>query len=165
MGTDNERWPERHRSHWRIRGRAPALTIGLLLASAALPLIAAPMTSTIALPKTADTGSFARYVPFADGREVIVRRGRERGFRYGLALSRRKVTLGDGAFEVVTYQALLSPPPLLPGHQPLSAAAARRYGPVIEVLFLPDAEVLIPRAPDGFTDAEVGKILDAVSVR
>jgi len=36
---------------------------------------------------------------------------------------------------------------------------------VSEVLFLPDAEVLIRRAPDGFTDAEVEKILAAISVR
>ena len=38
------------------------------------------MISTIALMKTADTGTFARYVPFDDQREVIVRRGRELGF-------------------------------------------------------------------------------------
>jgi hypothetical protein len=36
---------------------------------------------------------------------------------------------------------------------------------VSEVLFLPDAEVLIPRKPQGFTDAEVEKILSAIHLR
>lgn len=100
-----------------------------------------------------------------DRRELIVRRGEERGFWYGFEQGRRKVTVKGGEFELVTYQNRLSPPPLLPGKRPLSAAAAKQYEPVSEVLFLPDAEVLIPRAPDGFTDAEVEKILAAISVR
>jgi hypothetical protein len=34
----------------------------------------------------------------------------------------------------------------------------------IEVLFLPGPEVLIRREPNGFTDAEVEKILDAITL-
>jgi hypothetical protein len=122
------------------------------------------MMSTIELPTTAGTGSFARYVPFADRREVIVRCGKELGFRYGLELSRRKVKIADGVFELVRYQELLAPPPLLPGHRSLPAAAAKQYQPVVEVLFLPGAEVLIRREPNGFTDADVAKILDAITL-
>jgi len=131
----------------------------------ALDLGGSPVMSTIELATTADFGSFARYVPFGDRREVIVRRGEERGFWYGFEQGRRKVKVEGGEFELVKYQNRLSPPPLLPGKRPLSAAAAKQYEPVSEVLFLPDAEVLIPRAPDGFTDAEVDKILAAISVR
>jgi hypothetical protein len=123
------------------------------------------MTSIITLTKTADTGSFARYVPFGDTREVIVRRGKELGFRYGFEQSRRMVQVRGGEFALVTYQELLSPPPLLPGQEPLSAGAVKQYEPVFEVLFLPDAEVLIPREPNGFTDVEVERILGAISVR
>ena len=120
------------------------------------------MTSTIELPKTTDTSSFARYVPFRDTREVIVRRGKELGFRYGFEQGRRMVQVQGGEYALVTYQELLSPPPLLPGQEPLPAQAAKQYEPVFEVLFLPDAEVLIPREPNGFTDAE--RILKAISV-
>jgi hypothetical protein len=162
MGTCKQRRLGRHGSRGHVVGRALALIVGLALAFA---LIGAPMTSTIKLPKTAGTGSFARYVPFADRREVIVRRGEELGLRYGLELGRRKVKVEGGEFELVKYQELLSPPPLLPGQKPLSAEAAKQYKPVFEVLFLPDAEVLIPREPRGFTDAEVEKILPALSVR
>ena len=162
MGTCKQRRLGRHRSRGHVFGRALALTVGLALAPA---LIGAPMTSTIGLPKSADTGSFARYVPFDDRRQVIVRRGKELGFRYGLELGRRKVKVEGGEFELVKYQDLLHPPPRFPGQQPLSAEEAKRYKPVFEVLFLPDAEVLIPREPNGFTDAEVATILAAISVR
>ena len=64
-----------------------------------LLIAAAPMISTIELKKTADTGTFARYVPFDDQREVLVRRGKELGFQYGLEQSRRMVRVkgwGEG---------------------------------------------------------------------
>lgn len=146
----------------RIVGGVLVLIAGLVLAPA---LTGAPMTSAIELPKTANTGSFARYVPFGDRREVIVRRGKELGVRYGFEQGRRMVQIQGGEFALVTYQNLLSPPPLVPGQEPLSAEAAKQYEPVFEVLFLPDAEVLIPREPSGFTDAEVERILGAISVR
>ena len=124
-----------------------------------------PTTSTIALKKTADTGTFARYVPFEDQREVIVRRGKELGARYGGELGRRTVKVKGGEFPMVRYQAILSPPPMKPGGTPMSAEAAKRYKPISEVLVLPDAEVLIRRDPDGFSDAEVETILAAISVK
>ncbi|MEW5740015.1 MAG: hypothetical protein AB1938_13870 [Myxococcota bacterium] len=137
----------------------------LLSAVFAFAVTQAPMTSTIALKKTADTGTFARYVPFDDGREVVVRRGKELGFHYGLEQGRRKVKVRGGEFELVKFMAVLSPPPLAPGKKPLSPEAAKRYQPVSEVLFLPDAEVAIRREPDGFSEAEVAKILAAISVK
>jgi hypothetical protein len=124
-----------------------------------------PMTSTIELKKTADTGTFARYVPFDDQREVIVRRGKELGFQYGAELSRRTVKVKGGEFALVKYQAILSPPPMRPGQQPMSAEAAKNYKPISDVLVLPDAEVLIRREPGGFTDAELEKILAAITVK
>ena len=84
------------------------------------------MISTIALMKTADTGTFARYVPFDDQREVIVRRGRELGFQYGFELSRRRVKVKGGGFALVKCQAILSPPPMRAGQPPMSAEAAKK---------------------------------------
>ena len=60
------------------------------------------------------------------------------------------VQVRGGEFALVTYEDLLSPPPLLPGQEPMPAEAAKPYGPLFEVFYLPDAEVLIPREPDGF---------------
>jgi len=162
MNDVRDRHTDGDRSRGRIDARALALLVGLVFS---LALSGAPTRSIIELPKTADTGSFARYVPFGDTREVIVRRSSELGFPYGFVLSRRMVKVAGGEFELVKYRNLLSPPPLVPGQEPLSAEAAKHYAPVVEVLFLPDAEVLIPREPDGFTDAEVAKILAAISVR
>lgn len=112
---------------------------------------------------TADTGTFARYIPFGDQREVIVRRGKELGFDYGFEMSRRKVTIQGRKFDVVRSQATLSPPPMRPGGKPMSKEAAKQYQPESEVLYLPDAEILIRRVPEGFSDAEVEKILAAIS--
>lgn len=125
------------------------------------------LASTITLRAAVDTGTFARYLPF-DAREVTVRRGGEMGFHYGLELSRRRVRLDGGTFDLVRYRQILSPPISRPGEPPMSADAAQRYAPEGEVLYLPDAEVYIPRVPlrpDGFTDAEVQRILAAISVR
>ena len=122
------------------------------------------MRSRIDLRRTDDTGTFARYRPFRwDRREVIVRRGRELGFNYGLEQSRRQVMVQGTAFPLVRYVEILSPPPLEAGGVPLSPEAARSYRPEVDVLVLPDAEVLLVREPDGFTDAEVDKILAAIS--
>jgi hypothetical protein len=143
----------------------PMKTAWLILSLGATAALAgAPMTSTIALKKTADTGTFARYVPFDDAREVIVRRGKELGFQYGIELSHRKVKVRGGEFEVVRYQAILSPPPMKAGQKPMSEKAAANYQPISDVLVLPDAEVLIRREPDGFSDAEVERILAAISL-
>lgn len=122
-----------------------------------------PARSKLNLKCTADTGSFARYVPFDDGREVIVRRGKELGFNYGLEKSKRTVKVKGTEFKLVRYMQLLSPPPLRPGQKPLGPEAAKNYEPESEVLRLPDAEVLMRREPRGFSDAEVEKILAAIS--
>jgi hypothetical protein len=122
-----------------------------------------PAISRIALPSTVDTGVFARYVPFGDNREVIVRRGSQMGYRYGIESGRRIVTLHGRELWVVRSTAILSPPVLRPGERVMSAAAAKQYSPESEVLYLPDAEVLIRREPNGFSDAEVAKILAAIS--
>lgn len=118
-------------------------------------------SSVIALRKTADTGTFARYQPFDDNREVIVRRGRELGHDYGLSMRRRAVKVGGVDFELVTYQQILSPPVQVPG-QP-SLADSGQYRPISEVLYLPDAEVLIRREPNGFSSAELELILQAIT--
>ena len=147
------------------RCRAPFIALAALYGAVALAADKAPMPtrSRLNLKCTADTGTFARYVPFADAREVIVRRGREMGFRYGAEMSRRTVTVKGVEFTLVRYQAILSPPPMRPGQKPMSAEAAKHYKPESEVLRLPDAEVLLRRAPDGFSDEEVQKILEAIS--
>lgn len=123
------------------------------------------MTSTIALKKTTDTSTFARYMPFADGREVIVRRGTELGFRYGLELSRRLVKIGSGEFPLVRVISILSPPPMRLWRWLFWPGAAKQYKPISDVLFLPDAEVLLRRRPKGFSDAEVEQILQTISVQ
>lgn len=122
------------------------------------------MSSTFAFRKTTDTGTFARYTPFEDGRELVVRRGKTVGFHYGIERSRRKVNVDGRELELARFVSLLSPPPMHPGQQPLSAEAVKNDQPVSDVLFLPDAELLIPREPRGFTDAEVELILAAISV-
>jgi hypothetical protein len=122
-----------------------------------------PGKSRIALKCTADGDTFARYVPFGDQREVIVRRGKEMGFNYGSEKSRRMVTIKGHKFPLVRTQAILSPPPMHPGQKPMSKEAAKNYKPESEVLYLPDAEVLIRREPQGFSSAEVEKILAAIS--
>jgi len=116
------------------------------------------MLAPIALP----SASFARYEPFLDGRHIIVRRGKELGFRYGLELSRREIELGVARASLVRFRQLLSPPAATPGLQPLSAEALRAYVPESEVLYVPGAEVLIPREPIGFSDDEVTMILLAL---
>ena len=119
----------------------------------------------IAFPSTADSGKFARYAPFGDGREMIVRRGASTGYHYGFEKVKRRVKLEGGEFDLVTYESLLSPPALIPG-QAVIPDAGDNYGPVYDVLYLPEVEVMIPRRPvkRGFTDAEVGQILKGIRV-
>jgi hypothetical protein len=120
------------------------------------------LRSRIDLPKTFDNGTFARLVPFGDKREVIVRRGTELGGSYGLEQGRRVVTLGGVEVAIVRYHDLLSPPPLTAGMPPISDDS--NYRPVRDVVYLPDAEVLVDRGPTGFSDAELELILAAIIV-
>lgn len=117
----------------------------------------------IALPSTVDTGNFARFVPFGDGREVIVRRGRETGFHYGFEQSRRRVKLVGGEFDLIKYEGMISPPIMMAGQSP---GGDDDYHPVSDVLYVPGVEALIPRRPvrRGFTDDEVERILAAIRV-
>ncbi len=86
------------------------------------------------------------------------------GFSYGLELSRRMVEVDGRPFPLVRFRAILSPPFLMPGALPMDAEAAERYRPVFDVLFLADAETLMPREPDGFSDEEVEAILRGISL-
>ena len=61
----------------------------------------------IDMPATVDTGSFARYVPFGDKREVIVRRGAELGRSHGLPKGTRRVVVSALEFDRVTYQTVV----------------------------------------------------------
>jgi len=36
------------------------------------------------------------------------------------------------------------------------------YATLYDVVYLPDAEVLVDRGPDGFSDAEVEEVLEAI---
>ena len=122
-------------------------------------------TVEIAFPSTVDSGKFARYTPFGDGRELIVRRGASTGFHYGFEKVQRRVKLQGGEFDLITYESILSPPVLMPG-QAVIPDTEDSYRPVYDVLYLPEVEVMIPRRPvkRGFTDAEVGKILSGIRV-
>jgi len=121
-------------------------------------------TTSIRLPCTFRSDSFARYQPFGDGREVVVRRGKELGFHYGLETGRRTVVIDGVEVVVRRHLAVRSPPPLGPGRPPLAPGAAGRYRPESDVVVLPDAEVAIPRHPDGFSDDEVERILAAIAL-
>ncbi|MEO7035265.1 MAG: hypothetical protein ABI548_15190 [Polyangiaceae bacterium] len=102
---------------------------------------------------------FERKHPFGDSRQTFVRRGKELGHRYGMALERRDVQLGTNRFLMIRFRRLLSPPAANPKLKPLSAQALRGYSPETDVLFVPGAEIAIPREPAGFSDEEVQTIL------
>jgi len=120
-------------------------------------------TVEIALPCTKDTGTFARYVPFDDKREVIVRRGTAAGFNYGMERGHRRVSLDGREYEIVTYMAILSPPVHVPG-RPLLNDPEDSYHPEYDVLYVPGTEVMMQRRPasGGFNDAEGEQILKAI---
>ncbi len=126
-------------------------------------LVTSGRRSRVLLPNVYDNGSFARFVPFGDGREVIVRRGREIGSCvYGLEQSRRTVALGGLEVPVVRYQDILSPPVLPPGAAPIVDEG--QYRPISDVIHLPDAEILVRRSPKGFSDTEMERILAAIVI-
>lgn len=124
----------------------------------------ARVRSRIDLPRAAGNEHFARFVPFGDGREIVVLRGKELGKHHGLPQGSRRVRIERWELPLERSMTQLSPPPLMPGQQPMSWQAAKRYQPEMEVLYLPDAEVLIHREPDGFSDAEVQKIVAAITL-
>ena len=119
----------------------------------------------IGLPKTVDTGLFARYIPFNDKREIIARRGTATGHHYGFEQSHRPVNVSGREYEVVMYRNVLSPPPRVPA-QPLLDDPEDSYHPVYEVLYLPGVEVMFQRSPAsrGFSDAEIEHVLKAIRV-
>ena len=112
------------------------------------------MLAPIALPNA----PFTRYQPFADGRVIVVRRGNEPARHRGLEVSRRQLVLDGVRVTLVRFRQLLSPPAANPNIKPLSKEARCAYSPESEVLYLPGAEVSIPREPAGFTDDEVTAI-------
>jgi len=155
-----ERGPMPHITK-RIAGTAIAARFPLA-AVAQAPDELAPIRTRFELPVASEGPKFARLVPFNDGREVIVRRGSELGFAYGMASPRPPVVLAGIRVPVVHYLAILSPPVLAPGAKPMSAEAAAAYQPESDVYYLPDADLMIRRVPMGFSDAEVAKILAAI---
>lgn len=123
-----------------------------------------PARSLIHLRCIADTGTFARYVPFADERQIVVRRGAALGHDYGLQEpGDRSVTISGIVVTITRHTQILSPPVLEPGNAPMPGAEHFDH-PEFEVLRLPDAEVLIQRSPDGFSDEEVIQILAAITI-
>ena len=122
-------------------------------------------TVKIDLPSSVDTGTFARYIPFNDKREIIVRRGPATGHHYGLIQNNRGVTISGREHQLVTYRNTLSPPVRRPG-EPLLNDAEDSSHPVYDVLYLPDVEVMIQRSPAsrGFTENEVAQILKAIHI-
>jgi len=112
------------------------------------------------LPCTYDNGSFARYTPFGDRREVIVRRGIEMGTcAYGIEEGTRTATIAGEQVRVTRYHQLLSPPPWTPGAAPVDPSA---YANTSDVVYLPDAELLLDRGVEGFSDEEVERVLSAI---
>ena len=66
-------------------------------------------------------------------------------------------------YDFITYEGILSPPPHQPG-QPFHPEADAWYHPTYDVLYLPGTEVMIPRKPRGFSEGEVQRILQSMSV-
>ena len=130
------------------RGDDRSSTPALLQAPPASPTLVPPKAPTtpgsvdIALPKTVDTGQFARYVPFGDKREVIVRRGAALGHRYGRLLKNRRLTVSGAEYDFATYQDILSPPPHQPG-QPLHPEADELWQQSDNVPFEQSRNVLL----------------------
>jgi uncharacterized protein (DUF952 family) len=155
-----ERGPMPH-----IHARIPATAIVARFALEAIaraPDVLVPIRARIDLPVAFESPVFARHVPFGDGRQVIVRRGSELGFDYGLPEPQRPITLHGIEVPVVRYRSILSPPVFAPGQAPMSREAAAAYQPVSDVYFLPDADLLVRREPAGFDDGEVARILAAI---
>jgi uncharacterized protein (DUF952 family) len=159
--VDTDRGPMPHISK-RIPGTAIAARFPLD-AIVRAPDDLVPIRTTIDLPVTAEGPLFARHVPFGDGREVIVRRGRELGTTNGLPSPQNPVIIAGIRVPVVRYLTILSPPVLAPGAKPMSPEAAADYKPEYDVFFLPDADLTVRRGrPKGFNDAEVARILAAI---
>lgn len=123
-----------------------------------------PTRSVIDLRCIADTGTFARHVPFADERQVIVRRGAKLRHDYGTRdPGERLVTISGVDVPVTRHRQILSPPVLEATDAPTTPGVQHDH-PEFDVLWLPDAEVMIPRRPDGFSDDEVAQILTAITL-
>ena len=116
------------------------------------------LRSSIRLPVTADHPALVRYAPFGDRREIVLRRGPERmTFQHpATEVGRRTIRIGAHDVVVVSIQQVLSPPVPPPGVPMRSQAELEyHYKPVVDVLYLPDGELLITRTPNGFTDEDV----------
>jgi uncharacterized protein (DUF952 family) len=145
----------------RIAASAIAARFPLAAVSQA-PDVLVPIRARIDLPVESEGPHFARLIPFGDGRQVIVRRGKALGEAYGMPSRQPDIAIGGVRVPVIRYRQILSPPPLAPGAKPMSADAAAAYQPEDDVYHLPDADLTVRRSPKGFTDAEVAKILAAI---
>ena len=125
------------------------------------------LRSSIRLPVTADHPALVRYAPFGDRREIVLRRGPERmTFEPpSTEVGRRTIRIGSHDIVVVAIQQVLSPP-VPPSGVPMRSQAELEYHykPVVDVVYLPDGELLITRTPNGFTDEEVGLIVARIGI-
>lgn len=92
----------------------------------------------VSLPKTDDTGTFARYT-LDERREAIVRRGAEAGFNYGTEQSRRAVSIGGVSYQVVRYAYRVMAPPPPRGAPPVDPAQL-----AVDVLFIEGIAISVP---------------------
>ncbi|MEO0869543.1 MAG: hypothetical protein AAFY17_14120 [Cyanobacteria bacterium J06642_11] len=121
------------------------------------------MKSIIDIEGVSSNQTFARGRPFGDEREVIVRRGDEMGKRFDFELHRRPLQLGGQSVEVIRFRTILSPPPHTPGQALMHDVG--QYQPEYDMIVLSDAEITIPRLPNGsrsFSDQEVEQIVQRI---
>lgn len=125
------------------------------------------LRSSVRLPVTADHPALVRYAPFGDRREIVLRRGPQRMTFQSPAseVGRRSIRIGAHDAVVVAIQQVLSPP-VPPSGVPMRSQAELEYHykPVVDVLYLPDGELLITRTPNGFTDEEVELIVSRIVI-
>jgi hypothetical protein len=132
-----------------------------------VPERSAKLRSFIDLPVSADHPALVRYAPCGTRREIVLRRGPERmAFQHPASeLGRRTLRLGEHEVVVVAIQQVLSPPMPPPGVPMRSPAELEyHYKPIVDVVFLPDGELLVTRTPNGFSDAEVALIFSRIRI-
>jgi hypothetical protein len=122
------------------------------------------LKTRLAFAAVQEAPGFARYRPFNDEREILLRRGggaREIRLDPPFVSAMGPARIGPFVVEVVRMQQVLSPPVMEPGRPPTNP---EDYRPVDDILLLPDGELLIRRSPRGFSDMEVSRILAGIEI-